>query len=59
MTDFASRAPAITVFEDKAERNNNKNAAAEVKQSLLRGWMQHRGRPPLLRVDPDGAYVLT
>ena len=57
MTDVASRAPVITVFEETPGRNDKNNTTAEAKRSLLQDWMQHRGRPRLLRMDPDGAYM--
>ena len=57
MTDVASRAPVITVFEETPVRSDKNNTTAEAKRSLLQDWMQHRGRPRLLRMDPDGAYM--
>ena len=57
MTDVASRAPVITVFDDTVIRSTKNSTTAEAKKSLLQDWMHHRGRPRLLRMDPDGAYM--
>ena len=43
MVDVASRAPMVTVFEETRERNHRNNTTVEVKESLLKDWMVHRG----------------
>ena len=50
------RAP-ITVFEETLERSTRNNQTSECKESLLKDWFVHRGRPRLIRMDPDGCYT--
>ena len=57
MVDVGSRAPMVTVFEETRERSNRNNQTAECKESLLKDWFVHRGRPRLIRMDPDGCYM--
>ena len=52
MVDDGSRAPMVTVFEET--RNNQ---TTECKESLLKDWFVHHGRPRLIRMDPDGCYM--
>ena len=54
MVDVGSRAPMITVFEETRERSTRNNQTSECKESLLKDWFVHRGRPRLVRMDPDG-----
>ena len=54
MVDVGSRAPMITVFEETRERSNRNNQTAECKESLLKDWFVHRGRPRLIRMDQEG-----
>ena len=57
MVDVGSRAPMVTVFEETRERSNRNNQTAECKKSLLKDRFVHRGRPRLIRMDPDGCYM--
>ena len=57
MVDVGSHAPMVTVFEETRERSNRNNQTAECKESLLKDWFVHRGRPRLIRMDPDGCYM--
>ena len=57
MVDVGSRAPMVTVFEETRERSNRDNQTAECKESFLKDWFVHRGRPRLIRMDPDGCYM--
>ena len=57
MVDVGSRAPMVTVFEETRERSNRNNQTAECKESLLKDWFVHRGRPRLIRMDPDGCHM--
>ena len=59
MVDVGSRAPMITVFfffEETRERSTRNNQTSECKESLLKDWFVHRGRPRLIRMDPHGCY---
>ena len=57
MVDVGSRSPVVTVFEETRERSNRNNQTTECKESLLKDWFVHRGRPRLIRMDPDGCYM--
>ena len=57
MVDVGSRAPMVTVFAETRERSNRNNQTTECKESLLKDWFVHRGRPRLFRIDPDGCYM--
>ena len=57
MIDVGSRAPMITVFEETRERSTRNNQTSEYKESLLKGWFVHRGRPRLIRMDSDGCHM--
>ena len=57
MVDVGSRAPMITVFEETRERSSRSNQTLECKESLLKDWFVHRGRPRLIRMDPSGCYM--
>ena len=57
MVDVGSCAPMVTVFEKTRERSNRNSQTAERKESLLKDWFVHRGRPRLIRMDPDGCYM--
>ena len=57
MVDVGSRAPMVTVCEETRERSNRNNQTTECKESLLKGWFVHCGRPRLIRMDPDGCYM--
>ena len=57
MVDVGSRSPMITVFEETRERFTRNNQTSECKESLLKDWFVHRGRPRLIGVDPDGCYM--
>ena len=57
LVDVGSRAPMITVFEETRERSTRNNQTSECKESLLKDWFVHRGRPRLIRMDPDGCYM--
>ena len=57
VVDVGSRAPMITVFEEIRERSTRNNQTSECKESLLKDWFVHRGRPRLIRMDPDGCYM--
>ena len=59
MVDVGSRAPMVTVFEETRERSTRNNNTTECKNSLLKDWIVHRGRPRLIRMDPDGCYMIT
>ena len=39
------------------ERSTRNNQTSECKKSLLKDWFVHRGRPRLVRMDPDGCYM--
>ena len=47
----------VTVFEETRERSTRNNQTSECKESLLKDWFVHRGRPRLVRMDPDGCYM--
>ena len=49
----------ITVFEETRERSTRKNNTAECKDSLLKDWIVCRGRPRLIRMDPDTLCTMT
>ena len=57
MVDVGSRAPMITVCEETRERSTRNNQTSECKESLLKDWFVHRGRPRLIRMDPDGCHM--
>ena len=57
MVDVGSRAPMITVCEETRERSTRDNQTSECKESLLKGWFVHRGRPRFIRMDPDGCHM--
>ena len=57
IVDVGSCAPMVTVFEETRERSSRNNQTAECKESLLKDWFVHRGRPRLIRMDPDGCHV--
>ena len=57
MVDVGSRAPMITVFEETRDRSTRNSQTSECKESLLKDWFVHRGRPRLIRTDPDGCYM--
>ena len=57
VVDVGSRAPMITVFEETRERSTRNNQTSECKESLLKDWFVHRGRPRLIRMDPDGCCM--
>ena len=44
----------ITVFEETRERSTRNIQTSECKESSLKDWFVHRGRPRLVRMDPDG-----
>ena len=54
MVDVGSRAPMATVFEETRERSTRNSQTTECKESLLKDWFVHLGRPRLIRMDPDG-----
>ena len=57
LVDVGSRAPMVTVFEETRERSTRNNQTSECKESLLKDWFVHRGRPRLIRMDPDGCFM--
>ena len=57
MVDVGSRATRITVFEETRERSTRNNQTPECKESLVKDWFVHRGRPRLIRMDPDGSNM--
>ena len=57
MVAVGPRAPMVTVFEETRERSTRNNQTSECKESLLKDWFVHRGRPRLGRMDPDGCYM--
>ena len=57
MVDVGSRAPMVTILEETRERSTRNNQTSECKESLLKDWFVHRGRPRLIRMDPDGCYM--
>ena len=57
MVDVGSRAPMVIVFEETRESCTRNNQTSECKESLLKDWFVHRGRPRLIRMDPDGCYM--
>ena len=44
-------------FEKTRERSNRNNQTAECKESPLKDWFVHGGKPRLIRMDPDGCYM--
>ena len=59
MVDVGSRAPMVTFFEEPRERSSRNNNTTECKDSLLKDWIVHRGRPGLIRMDPGGCHMST
>ena len=57
MVDVGSHASMVTVFEETRERSTRNNQTWECKESLQEDWFVHRGRPRLIRMDPDGCYM--
>ena len=57
MVDVGSRAPMITVFDATRERSTRNSQTSERKESLSKDWFVHRGKPRLIRMDPDGCYM--
>ena len=58
MVDVGSRAPMVTVFEETRERSTRNNQTSECKEPLLKDWFVHRGKPRVIRMDPDGCYMI-
>ena len=57
MVDVGSRAPMVTVIEETRKRSTRINQTKECKELLLKDWFVHRGRPRLIRMDPDACHV--
>ena len=57
VVDVGSRAPMVTVFEETRECSTRDNQTSECKEPLLDCFV-HRGRPRLIRMDPDGCYMI-
>ena len=57
MVDIGPRGPMVIVFQETRERSTRNNQTSECKESLLKDWFVHRGRPRLIRMDPDVCYM--
>ena len=57
MVGVGSRTPMFSVLGGIRGRSTRNNQTSECKESLLKDWFLHRGRPRLIRMDPDGYYM--